>query len=345
MKIGIDISSVVYGTGVSDYTVNLVTQLLKNSEDMFVLFGASLRRQQEIKNIFNSAHTFFIPPTLLDTVWNKLHLLPVEALIGKVDVFHSSDWTEPPSKAAKVTTIHDLSPFLFPQEMDPKIVEVHARKMAWSIKECQKFICVSQSTANDLQRLFGVSPDKIAITHEAVPSKFVLKPRITKHSNYLLTIGARQKRKNLERLISSYLSYKDKLGLPQKLIVVGESSNIVTHPSITYTGYVDDQSLVDLLAGAEALVYPSLYEGFGLPILGAFLHKVPVAASNTSAIPEVVGEAGVLFDPYDEIDIAKSIKLAIESRSELVKKGQNRLDMFSWEKTAAQTLEVYKSLC
>ncbi len=345
MQIGIDVGSVVYGTGVSDYTLNLVNELSKNYQDQLVLFGASLRRGQEIKDLFSSAKTFPIPPSLLEFIWNRLHVVPVESLIGKVDVFHGSDWTEPPSKAAKVTTVHDLSPFLFPQEMDPQIVAVHTRKMAWSIKECRKFICVSQNTANDLQRLFAVPSDKIVITAEAVPSRFLLTPRITKHSNYLVAIGARQKRKNIDRLVRAYLAYKDKLDLPKKMIIIGENSSVSVDPAVTFTGYVDDQTLVDLLAGAEAFVYPSLYEGFGLPILEAFYHQVAVAASNTSAIPEVVGEAGVLFDPYDEVDIAKGIKQAIESKTELTKKGQARLANYTWEKTATQTLDVYKSLC
>jgi glycosyltransferase involved in cell wall biosynthesis len=141
------------------------------------------------------------------------------------------------------------------------------------------------------------------------------------------------------------LTHKDKLDLPKKMIIIGENNTASVDPAVTFTGYVDDQTLVDLLAGAEAFVYPSLYEGFGLPILEAFYHQVAVVASNASAIPEVVGEAGVLFDPYDEADIAKGIKQAIESKTELTKKGQARLANYTWEKTAAQTLAVYKSLC
>lgn len=345
MKIGIDISAIVYGTGVSDYTSNLVSELLKNGPDNYVLFGASLRRSQEITSTFPSARTFPIPPTLLDLMWNKLHMVGVESLIGKIDVFHSSDWTEPPTRAAKVTTIHDLSPFLYPQEVDAKIVEVHTRKMKWAIKECRKFICVSENTAQDLKRLFSVSSEKIVVIPEALPSRFLKTPRLTKNTNYLVAIGARQPRKNIQRLVSAFLTYRNKLNLPQKLIIIGENSQTILDPAVTYTGYVDDQSLVDLLAGADAFVYPSLYEGFGLPILGAFHHKVPVAAASTSSIPEIAGDAAILFDPLDDLAIAQAIKTAITNRSDLVAQGTNRLKAYTWEKAAVATAAVYTSLC
>lgn len=345
MNIGIDISAVVYGTGVSDYTKDLVSQLIKTNSDNFTLFGSSLRRQQDILNIFPQAKITFLPPTALDLLWNKFHLVGVEQFVGKIDVWHSSDWTEPPAKAAKVTTVHDLSPFLYPAEMDSKIVEVHTRKMKWAVKECRKFICVSQNTAQDLQRLFNVAPDRIVVIPEALPSRYLRSARLTKYTNYLVAIGARQPRKNIQALISAYLKFKDSLDLPKKLIIIGENAEKVTDPSIFYTGYVDDQTLVDLLAGAEAFVYPSLYEGFGLPILGAFQHQVPVAASNASSIPEVAGNAAILFDPGNEDEMAKSIRQAIDQKQDLIKEGSAQLQKFSWASAAADTLAVYKSIC
>lgn len=348
MKIGIDISSVVYGTGVSAYTSNLVSNLLKSSSEQYILFGASLRRRQELLDSFPQTRTFPISPTVLEFLWNQLHFFGAENFVGKVDVWHSSDWTESPSNASKVTTIHDLSPFIYSAEMDPKIVEVHTRKMKWAVKECRKFICVSQNTANDLQRIFNVPTDKIAVIPEALPARFLLSPRLTKYTNYLVAIGARQPRKNISKLVSAYLKFKDKLSLPQKLIIIGENKNNpdkVSDSSVIYTGYVDDQTLVDLLAGATSFVYPSLYEGFGLPILGAFYHNVPVAASNTSSIPEVAADAAILFDPLDEEEMARAIAESIKKRDQLIKLGQKQLQNFSWARTAEQTLAVYKSIC
>ncbi len=319
MRVGIDISAAIYGTGVSNYISELLQHL---PQDIVVPFGFSLRRMQD--------HFLPFPPTLMHYLWNKLHIINVETLIGKIDIYHSSDWTQGPSRAKKVTTVHDLSPFLYPAETDPQIVTVHTARMKWVVKECHKIICVSNSTAEDLQRLFPSTVGRAVVIPEALPGKYLsLKPQITKNANYVFAIGARQPRKNIDRLKKACEL------LQQKLIIVGEGSDM---------GYVSDQDLVNYLAGASAFVYPSLYEGFGLPILEAFYYQVPVAASNTSSIPEVAGDAAVLFDPLSEESIAAGIAQAIADRDRLVTAGTKQLAKFSWAKTAQETLKVYQSL-
>ena len=130
MKIAIDISQIVYGTGVSTYTENLIKDLLKIDKDNeYLLFAGTLRRKQGVLKVFSQARVFPIPPTLADVLWNRLHIFPIEKFIGDVDVLHTSDWSEPPSNAFKVTTVHDLYPFKFPRLVHPKILEVHKRKM------------------------------------------------------------------------------------------------------------------------------------------------------------------------------------------------------------------------
>src|SRR5450830_1133641 len=115
MRVAIDISQIVYGTGVSTYTENLVRSLLKiDSEDDFVLFAGAFRRRGDILEVFPKARVFLIPPVLADIIWNKLHIFPIEKLLGNIDVFHTSNWAEPPSVAFKVTTVHDLYPLKFP---------------------------------------------------------------------------------------------------------------------------------------------------------------------------------------------------------------------------------------
>lgn len=342
MKVGIDVSAAVYGTGVSDYVIGLVKHLPQSE---LILWGGSLRRSGELRSLFPQAKVSPLPPTVSSWLWNKAHIFPIENLVGKIDVWHSSDWTQPPSKAKKVTTIHDLSPFLYPSEIDSQIVSVHKARMKWVVKECDQIICVSQNTAEDLKRLFRVRDNRIKVIYEALPDRFKLIPQVTKHVNYIVTIGARQQRKNTSRLISAFTNYKTKYNLPPKLIVIGEHSRNSTHPDVIFTGYVSDQQLVDLLAGARAFVFPSIYEGFGLPILGAFYHKVPVACSDTSSLPEVAGEAAMYFDPLNEEDIAQAISQAITNRDRLVDLGEKQLTKFSWETAASQTYDVYRSLC
>jgi glycosyltransferase involved in cell wall biosynthesis len=347
MKVGFDVSQAIYGTGVSDYTINLVHNLEKLPEVQLVLFGSSLRRKSDLKNLFPNVLAFPYPPTFLHHLWNKVHLLDIEKFIGKVDIFHSSDWTQPPSKSKKVTTVHDLSPLLFPQETSTQILEVFKAKMSWSVKECDKIICVSQSTANDLQTLYKVSSSRISVIPEALPSRLLISPRKKNISPFVLAIGARQPRKNITALVTAFTLYQSKYNLPQTLIIVGEKPDhvITNNPQIIFTGHISDQELVDYLSSASVFVYPSLYEGFGLPILGAFYHKVPVVASNCSSIPEVTGRAAILVDPKNMDSIASGISQALKDKNKLITKGTDRLKRFSWDKTTALTLDIYKSLC
>jgi len=126
MKIAIDVSAVVYGTGVSVYTKQLIKNLFCIDEkNQYILFGGTLRRKSDILNTFPQAKIFPLPPRFADFVWNKMHIFPIEKLIGDIDVFHSSDWTQPPSKAFSVTTVHDLIPVKFPSIINSGIVKTH----------------------------------------------------------------------------------------------------------------------------------------------------------------------------------------------------------------------------
>lgn len=321
MKVGIDISSVVFGTGVSDYTRELVSHLKPLLGESLKTFGFSLRRRQE--------DFFPFPPTFMDFLCNRLHIINIETFVGPLDVYHSSDWTQAPSIAKKVTTIHDLSPFLYPSETYPKIVAVHTRRMKWVVSECDKIICVSQNTADDMRRLFPSTSSRLVVIPEALPSRFLLEPRTSNLEPYVFAIGARQPRKNISRLKQAC-----KL-LGQKLIIVGEGSDL---------GHVTDQELVDYLANASAFVYPSLYEGFGLPILEAFHFQVPVACSNTSSFPEVAENAASYFDPTSVESIAAGIKSALTNKAKLISAGTKQLAKFNWQDTAKKTLSVYESL-
>jgi len=329
MKVGIDVSQAVYGTGVSDYTIDLFNALKSNYPlDQFIPVGFSLRRQDDLVRLFPHIKKYPIPPTLLDILWNQWHSLDFETFSGQVDVYHSSDWTQAPGKAKKVTTIHDLAPILYPNEHDPQIVAVHSRRLALVAKECDAVICVSQNTAHDFETLYKYPKSKIYVIPEALPSRFLLKPNKNIDGDYIVAIGARQHRKNIDRLISAHEKYQKKYKLP-KLIIIGEGK--------LGTGYVSDQRLVDLLANAKCFVYPSLYEGFGLPILGAFHHHVPIACSDIAPFREVGGNSVTYFDPNSEEQIALAITQA--------KSSSNQLQKFSWTRTATETMKVYKSIC
>lgn len=357
MKIGIDISQIVYGTGVSDYTKNLVKTLLKiDKTDEFMLFGGSLRRANELRSYNVGVHgnsvikIFPVPPTVADYIWNRLHILPIEWLIGKLDVFHSSDWTQPPSKAYKVTTIHDLTPLRFPEISHPKIVAAHKARLKWVKKEVDKIIAVSEFTKREIVELLDIDPGRIVVIHEAPDSDMKpvgkekieeTKKRLGIGGDYLLVVGA-DPRKNIPAIIQAFKQIKRYM-TRLNLVIVGKPwEGIPDTGGVKVLGHVKREELASLYFGAQALVYTSLYEGFGLPILEAMRVGCPVVTSNISSMPEVAGDAAVLVDPRVPEEIAKGTEKVLSDRRKWVEKGQKWASEFSWEKTAKQTLKVYK---
>jgi len=347
MKIAIDVSQIIYGTGVSRYTVELVRDLLSiDKENEYILFGGSLRRKQDILKIFPQARVFPIPPTLSDIIWNKLHVFPIEKLIGEVDVLHTSDWTEPPSKAFKVTTVHDLIPIKFSRITPPVILSAHRQRLKWISRESKRIIVPSVNTKKDLVEL-GFDESIIRVTPEApnygkADEKLVeeTKKKYLIHDDYIISIGTKPW-KNTERIIKAY--HLSKFGKNLKLVVLGEKkgTDFKDERGVRFLGYVGDD-LPALLTGARALVFPSLYEGFGIPILEAFACGVPVVTSNLSSMPEVAGSAAMLVDPYDTRSVAEGIEKVLRGPKGFIDKGYEQVKQFSWEKTARLTLDVYK---
>jgi len=353
MRIGIDITPILYGTGVSQYTENLIKNLfLVDKKNEYVLYGGSLRRRAELVDFaskLNGNFTckfYYIPPTLADIIWNRLHRCEIEKLIGDIDVFHSSDWTQPPSKAFKVTTVHDLIPLKFPKFIHPKTVSVHKRRLEWVKKEVDRVIVPSNATKEDLVN-YGVSISKIVVIPEATSYSRVdfgkvegVKSKYKLRTKYLLAVGL-SPYKNTERIVKAFDLVGG--GKDLKLVVIGRPNfvSIAERRGVLRVGQVSNEDYAALLSGAEALVFPSLYEGFGLPILDAFSCHVPVVTSNISSMPQVAGDAAILVDPYSENSIADGIQKVLRGRKGFVDKGIKRVKDFSWIKTAEDTLGVY----
>jgi len=374
MNIGIDISSIVYGRGVSRYTSNLVRVLMGQTNLTISLYGSSFRQHQvlnsfaqnfksQIQNSRQSSNLKFkiqkFPPSVLEKLW-QFGLNPMSKLLPNLDVFHSWDWMQPPDKNLPlVSTIHDLAILKFPQTAHPKILKMHRR--AWKIlkeREAQ-IIAVSQSTKNDLIDLLDWNPHKIHVIYEALPQETIkisknlsetkyeqIKLKLNLNKPYLFFVGTREPRKNLEKLIKAW----QPLSKDYDLLIAGESgwdkSNKITGSQPIFLGHVCDEELVVLYSEAETFCYPSLYEGFGLPILEAFYHGTPVITSNVSSMPEVAGNAAELVDPLSVKSIRKGIeKILGENQKDQQKRLQRmiiRLQQFSWEKATREIVEVYK---
>ncbi len=335
LRIGFDISQLAHQGGVSTYTQKLAEGLQEKKEIETVFFYSSLRKPY--KGNLKAVKKFKLPPSLFELLFNKLRNVSIEKFLGPIDVYHSSDWVQPPSKSKRVTTYHDLVPLLHPEWTVSKIVDVHKRRLQLVEKEIDIVIAVSEATKKDLLKVSSIPSDKIVVIYEGVGDTFKIQsPKDIKMfrkkyqlpEEFVLALGGIGERKNIKRL---KIACKD---VP--LIVSGEDIERVS-----------DEELPLLYASARLLAYPSLYEGFGLPILEAQACGVPVVTSDVSSMPEIGGQGAAYVDPLDIEDIKKTIRKVFydnEVRKNLIKEGLKNVKQFTWEKTVEQTIEVYKSL-
>ncbi len=360
MKIAIDVSQVVFGTGVSVYTRNLVHHLTEivDSNHQLVLFGGSLRRKAELDLWINrlsktTNKTNRLPPQFVSFLWNNLHLFPAEIFTGPVDVIHTSDWAEPPSRTPKITTVHDLSFFKDSTYVQSSVRATHIKRLYWVAKESRRIIAVSQATKNDLIKYLDIDPQRIDVIYEGpsvakpptlsplTQEKILSRFHLTKP--FLFVPGCGHPRKNIPNLVKAFLHTK----LDYQLLIVGRPTpqeRTLASSQIIFTGYLSDPDWAELMTLSEALLYPSLYEGFGIPILDAFVCNTPVVTSKTSSMPEVSGSAAILVDPHSIDSISTGIIKALDSKISLIKAGQERLQKFSWSDTAKQTLKLYQQI-
>ena len=235
MHVAIDISQAIFGTGVSRYTKELVNHLVDLKDIRLTLFGGSLRRRQEISNFAKrlpktKVKTFPFPPTLSNHLWNTLHILPIEKLIGPVDLIHTSDWAEPPSKYPKVTTIHDLSFLKDPEFMSASIRQVHKKRLYWAVKEDAKIIAVSLATKADLLDNFDIAPDRVEVIYEGptLSPPTSQSPTITEsllgrlgvQKPFFLVPGSGHPRKNIKGIITAFKQFPD-----YHLVILGRPSS------------------------------------------------------------------------------------------------------------------------
>ncbi len=354
MRVIIDTSQIVYGTGVSVYTENLVRNLLVlDKKSRYVLFGGSLRQKGELTDILSEfsqknvdIKIYPFAPSMLDLMWNRLSVLPIELFCGKADVYHSSDWVQAPFGGFKVTTVHDLSPFLFPDETPKKIVAVHKRRFEKLKREVDRVIVPSLATKKDCIR-FGIDESRIRVVSEAVDRDFkpknksevdLIKAKYKIEGDYFLAVGT-SKRKNLNKIVNAFNNYR-KIA---KLLVVGEKRkfDFKITKEVVFLGRIPKQDLIGLYNGALALLYPSFYEGFGLPVLEAMACRCPVVTSKRSSLSEVGGDACVYVDPSSIESIIDGIDQILKDRDSFIKKGLKRAREFSWRKSALDTLSVY----
>ena len=352
MKIVIDVSQMAYtGTGVARYLRALVPALFRlGSPHQFVLYAGRLRQGAFFHKLaqeapWNQVDWCFrpIPPKFAGLLFHTLNI-PLETMTGACDLVHTSDWVEPNTRAPKVTTVHDLVFRKYPETVDPLIRFTQSARLHKIIHNHTHIIADSMSTKEDLIKIYQLNSARIDVIYPGIEAQFqpVLKQDIERvkikyklPDQFVLSVGTQEPRKNLARLQEAM----NELKIP--LVLVGRHGWGAHTQTL---GYVPDEDLPALYSAARVFAYPSLYEGFGFPVLEAMACGTPVVTSNVSSLPEIAGGAAILVDPTDPLQIADGIKQALTDRQQLIKLGIAQAKRFSWANTAQQVLEVYEKV-
>jgi glycosyltransferase involved in cell wall biosynthesis len=284
----------------------------------------------------------------LDPIW-----LTATLIRERPDVYFSPGYNAPLwSPVPFIFSIHDLIPLRFPQD-SPRLKRLYYKTVLWrAAHQAYRVITASEFAKREIVGWTGLEPERVAVVPLAAGSEFT--PQGDRHDPgypYLLYVGNRRGHKNLRRLLRAYsdsgVSNRVRLLLsgPPDAEMVALAARLRIADSLVFAGFIPDAVLPSYYRGALSLVFPSLYEGFGLPAIEAMACGLPVMASSTTSLPEVVGEAGYLVDPYDASSISDAIKLVasdLDLRQELSAKGLKRAQDFSWELTAAQVHDILR---
>lgn len=352
MNIGIDISQVVYeGTGVGRFTKGLIETILEfDTTNKWTFLFSSFRGKIDVDlldKIHKSSHRLIrlpFPPSFLSFIWNTLHIIPIETFMGPLDLFICSDWTEPPALCKKATIIHDFAYLRYPETVHPVILETQKKRMEWVKRETSYIITPSVATQKDVATYLSLPLSKITPLYSGVtitiPSKEVLSSVSNKFNlskPFILSVGKREPRKNIARLMDAFSQIQNK---EWELLIVGpigwgEKADIVKNNSIKYTGFVSEEELHALYELCAFFVFPSLFEGFGYPILEAMMHHKAIAASNTSSLVELVKGRGILFDPLSVKEMSYALLKLIndsDTRDSLANDGFEFAKGFTWKR-------------
>lgn len=355
MKIGIDISQIVHqGTGVARFTEGLVNSILEfDRKNQWLFLFYSLRQNLDkkleikIKNRGIRLIKLKLPPTLMSFFWNQLHFFPLESIVGELDWFISSDWTEPPvNKIKKTTIVHDLAFIRYPETIDKTILKTQKQRLTHIKKECPIIFADTQATKKDLINFLKIRQNRVVVNYPAIklnlPNKKQINFTLNKYNlkkPFILTVGKIEPRKNLKRLIEAFIKLKNRnIGL----VIVGprgwqqfSNETMKQCNNVKFLGYIDDTNLYSLYSSCLFFIYPSIWEGFGYPLVEAMKIGAPIVCSNILPFKEIAKDSALYFDPFNIDNMTNCINTMIQDnrlRKKMIESGKIRAKEFSWKR-------------
>lgn len=376
MRVAIDYTAAIrQGAGVGRFVRSLVAAVLEidptNQYTLLYPRGGRNAPPPTLPNYPNvTGRSMLFSERLLNLIWYKLGVpLPVDAMCGGADIFHFPDFALPPvRRGSTVLTVHDLS-FLLVPECAEAGLRAHLEKVVpASVRQADFITADSENTQNELTTLLDVPPDRVAVVYGGVDERFHpisdavalegIRKKYGLYFPFMLYVGTIEPRKNVARLLRAYTQYRSTHRGRHRLVLAGglgwlyedilrEIDDQSAEQEVMFLGRVPDQDLPFLYTLSDLFVYPSLYEGFGLPPLEAMACGRAVLCSNTSSLPEVVGDAGVLVSPLDVDGLARAMADLLadpERRRDLGLRGLVRARTFTWKRSAERLLDIYRQL-
>jgi glycosyltransferase involved in cell wall biosynthesis len=372
MRICINASPAVHHiAGLGRYTQELMAALLDiDSENEYVAFynrPSEARVDPPLDRLPHLTTNLDTKPWRMSALVAHFARIPQDRLFPAIDLFHATDHLLPRlTRAKSVFTLHDLVFRFYPHTHKPLNRWFLTLTMPRFLRAADAVIAVSESTKRDAIQAYGIDEAKITVIYEGVSDHFrrvspeaivAVRHKYSLPDEFILSLGTIEPRKNLTSLLEAYHTLRNE-GSPLGLVIVGKKGWLYSgffnrmhelglEHDVVFPGFVPDEDLPALYSTADLFVFPSLYEGFGLPVLEALACGTPVVASNASSLPEVAGEAALLVDPSSVEALVRAVKDVLgnrELREDLRERGPKQAARFNWQRAARDTLAVYTSL-
>ncbi|SHH97556.1 glycosyltransferase family 4 protein [Clostridium grantii] len=364
MKIALDARGINWysGTGIGTYTENLVLNLINSNENQYKLYWSKDKLNNYIKNNVDLVLT----SSKSQKFFNE-SFIPTDINRSNIDLYHvpqNGIGLSEKISCKKIITIHDLIPYIMPETVGKGYIKKFFQEMPQLMDLTNSILTVSECSKKDIIKFFNIDSNKIFVTPLASDKKYKplnktlckdyvsTKYKISKP--FLLYLGGFSERKNVRQLILAFLNIYKSFNDEYCLVIGGERRDIGKqlyeefkhNDNVIFTGYIHSEDLPYLYNAATTFIYPSLYEGFGLPPLESMSCGTAVISSNLSSIPEVVGNAGILIDPYSISQLESSMVTMINNpdiRANYITEGLKRAELFNWKTTSNLTEIAYKT--